>query len=96
MIQDKFSIQKLKDTIRQLTSRLKEFANALEVDKRIADSSSLLRRSLLHGGGRPTSSKGSSPAASTAAMVEDVIHDASQLGEQDQEIALLDFLFTGL
>jgi hypothetical protein len=80
-----------------LGGRLKEYANALEVDKRMGDSSSLLRRPLSQGGlnSRPSSSQGQSPAANIAANTEEIIHTASQMDDAEQEVALLELLFTG-
>jgi hypothetical protein len=87
----------LKETIRHLGDRLKEYANALEVDKRMADSTSLLRRPLSQGGSssRPSSSQGLSRAANIAANVEEIIHNSAQLEDSEQEVALLELLFTG-
>ena len=95
--QERESVTKVKETIRHLGNRLKEYANALEVDKRMADSTSLLRRPLSQGGSssRPSSSQGLSPAATIASNVEEIIHSSAQLEDADQEVALLELLFTG-
>jgi hypothetical protein len=95
--QEKESVATLKETIRHLGDRLKEYANALEVDKRMADSTSLLRRPLSQGGSssRPSSSQGLSRAANIAANVEEIIHNSAQLEDSEQEVALLELLFTG-
>ena len=95
---DKEYLSQLKREIRLLASKVSEYSAAVETDRRMADSSSLLRRPLTPGSAnRPATAGGQVSAGQIAANIDTFIEKASAgKGAEQAKSALLELLLTVL
>jgi len=95
---DKEYLSQLKREIRLLASKVSEYAAAVETDRLMADSSSLLRRPLTPGSAnRPSTAGGQVSAGQIATNIDTFIEKASAgKGVEQAKSALLELLLTVL